>query len=54
MTESADTYDPSRYDRPSVTVDLAIFTLHERALHVLLVQRKHWPHEGRWSCRAAL
>ena len=49
MTESADTYDPSRYDRPSVTVDLAIFTLHERALHVLLVQRKHWPHEGRWA-----
>lgn len=49
MTESADSYDPSRYDRPSVTVDLAIFTLHERALHVLLVQRKHWPHEGRWA-----
>ncbi|KPV49416.1 NUDIX hydrolase, partial [Kouleothrix aurantiaca] len=45
----AETYDPSRYERPSVTVDVVIFTLQERELHVLLVKRKHWPHEGRWA-----
>ncbi|MBK9944771.1 MAG: NUDIX domain-containing protein [Kouleothrix sp.] len=49
MVEHAENYDPSRYDRPSVTVDIAIFTLQQRELHLLLVQRKHWPHEGRWA-----
>src|ERR671924_2065672 len=49
MPENAETYDPSRYDRPSVTVDVVIFTLQNHELHVLLVQRKHWPHEGRWA-----
>lgn len=49
MIESAETYDPSHYDRPSVTVDIVIFTLQQRNLHVLLVRRKHWPYEGRWA-----
>jgi 8-oxo-dGTP diphosphatase len=49
MPENAETYDPSRYDRPSVTVDVVIFTLQSSELHVLLVQRKHWPFEGRWA-----
>jgi 8-oxo-dGTP diphosphatase len=49
MAESAETYDPSRYERPSVTVDVVIFTLQDRELHVLLVKRKHWPFEGRWA-----
>ena len=49
MSEQAEIYDPSRYERPSVTVDVVIFTLQERELHVLLVKRTHWPHEGRWA-----
>jgi 8-oxo-dGTP diphosphatase len=49
MEENAETYDPSRYDRPSVTVDVVIFTLQNGELHVLLVQRKRWPFEGRWA-----
>src|SRR6266511_41775 len=49
MADQAEHYDPSRYDRPSVTVDVVIFTLHSRELHVLLVQRKRWPNEGRWA-----
>lgn len=49
MTETAETYDPSRYDRPSVTVDVVIFTLQAGELHVLLVQRKHWPFDGHWA-----
>ncbi len=47
--ETAANYDASRYDRPSVTVDVVIFTLIERELHVLLVQRRHWPYEGHWA-----
>jgi len=49
MAESPESYDPSKYERPSVTVDVVIFTLQNRELHVLLVNRKHWPHEGRWA-----
>lgn len=49
MAETPESYDPSKYERPSVTVDVVIFTLQNRELHVLLVNRKHWPHEGRWA-----
>ena len=49
MAEQAEHYDSSGYDRPSVTVDVVIFTLQNRELHVLLVGRKRWPHEGRWA-----
>jgi 8-oxo-dGTP diphosphatase len=49
MEENAATYDPSRYERPSVTVDVVIFTLYNRELHVLLVQRRRWPYEGYWA-----
>jgi 8-oxo-dGTP diphosphatase len=47
--EGPHNYDPARYERPSVTVDVVIFTLIERQLHVLLVQRKRWPYEGFWA-----
>ncbi|NJP06707.1 MAG: NUDIX hydrolase [Chloroflexaceae bacterium] len=49
MEETAATYDPSRYERPSVTVDVVIFTLHHRELHLLLVQRRRWPFDGYWA-----
>jgi len=49
MADTPENYDPSRYERPSVTVDVVIFTLQDRELHVLLVKRKHWPFEGRWA-----
>jgi 8-oxo-dGTP diphosphatase len=49
MSEHASNYDASKYDRPSVTVDVVIFTLLERELNVLLVQRKRWPYEGYWA-----
>lgn len=43
------TYDPSQYERPSVTVDVVIFTLRQGELHVLLVRRKHWPYADMWA-----
>lgn len=39
----------SQYDRPAVTVDSVILTLRQGQLHVLLMQRKHWPYEGAWA-----
>jgi len=47
--ESAETYDPARYDLASVTIDVVVFTLQERELHLLLVKRKHWPFDGCWA-----
>ncbi len=49
MEENAETYDASRYERPSVTVDVVIFTLYNRELHLLLVQRRRWPYDGYWA-----
>ena len=42
-------YDPSAFLRPSVTADIALFTVRERALQVLLVRRKEWPFAGQWA-----
>jgi 8-oxo-dGTP diphosphatase len=42
-------YDPSDYDRPSVTVDVVIFTLAGDELKVLLVKRKNPPFAGHWA-----
>ena len=42
-------YDPSRYERPSVTVDVVILTVRDGRLAVLLIKRKHWPYEGMWA-----
>ena len=49
MPEPAETYDASQYERPSVTVDVVIFTILDGALKVLLIKRKHWPYEGMWA-----
>jgi 8-oxo-dGTP diphosphatase len=43
------TYDPSRYERPSVSVDVVILTVREGRLDVLLIKRKHWPYGGMWA-----
>jgi 8-oxo-dGTP diphosphatase len=42
-------YDPSRYERPSVTVDVVILTVRDGRLEVLLVKRKRWPFKGMWA-----
>jgi len=46
MTDLAAEYDVSKYERPSVTVDIVLFTIRERRLNVLLVRRGQWPFEG--------
>ncbi|WP_411573702.1 NUDIX hydrolase [Streptomyces fradiae] len=42
-------YDPRAFEPFAVTVDLAVFTLRENRLHVLLVRRGADPHRGRWA-----
>ncbi len=42
-------YDPAKYERPSVTVDVILFTIKDNTLKVLLVKRKAWPYEGYWA-----
>lgn len=37
------------YPHPAVTVDVLVFTANRGSLEVLLVQRKHWPHTGKWA-----
>ncbi|MBX3217540.1 MAG: NUDIX hydrolase [Labilithrix sp.] len=42
-------YRPGVYPRPSVTVDLVVFTVTDRRLQVLLVRRSEHPFKGRWA-----
>ncbi|MGB8348733.1 MAG: NUDIX domain-containing protein [Ktedonobacteraceae bacterium] len=51
LTDEARThhYDPSKYERPSVAVDVVMMTLHQKDLQILLVKRRSWPFEGMWA-----
>ncbi|VAW30849.1 Nudix-related transcriptional regulator NrtR [hydrothermal vent metagenome] len=42
-------YDPNQFDRPSVTVDVVIFSLVEDDLQVLLVKRLAAPFANSWA-----
>ncbi len=49
MSDVPPGYDPNQYDRPSVTVDVVIFSVFDQDLKVLLVKRKHPPFGGYWA-----
>ena len=42
-------YDVSEYERPSVTVDIAVCTIMEEELRVLLIKRGGPPDKGAWA-----
>lgn len=42
-------YDPTIFDRPSVTVDIVIFSLVDNDLKVLLIKRNQAPFVGMWA-----
>ncbi|CAM5388307.1 hypothetical protein SAVIM338S_01805 [Streptomyces avidinii] len=49
MSESASPYDPHAFEPFAVTVDLAVFTVRDGALHVLLIRRGREPYAGAWA-----
>ncbi|MYU36078.1 NUDIX domain-containing protein [Streptomyces sp. SID8358] len=49
MSTAPEGYDPHAFVPFAVTVDLAVFTVREGRLHVLLVERGEAPYEGHWA-----
>jgi 8-oxo-dGTP diphosphatase len=45
----AERYDVTQYERPSVTVDVVIFSVVEGELKVLLIRCRNWPFETMWA-----
>jgi 8-oxo-dGTP diphosphatase len=42
-------YNPNEFDRPSLAVDVALLTIRERQLEVLVIKRTEHPAKGLWS-----
>jgi 8-oxo-dGTP diphosphatase len=42
-------YDPTKFERPSLAVDVVLLSAFEGALYTLLVKRAEHPHKGRWA-----
>lgn len=49
MDQIPPNYDPAIFERPSVTVDVVIFSLVHEDLQVLLIKRKHAPYASMWA-----
>lgn len=43
------TYKASDYERPSVTVDMLVFTVYEGKLQLMLIKRKNPPYKDKWA-----
>ena len=44
-----DTYDPSKYPAPAITVDLVIFTVLDTDPKILLIKRGNPPYQNHWA-----
>lgn len=42
-------YDATKFDRPSLTVDVVLLSAFEGGLFTLLLERTEHPHKGRWA-----
>jgi 8-oxo-dGTP diphosphatase len=49
MNTKSKNYDATKYDRPSVTVDVLLFTIDSGELKLLLVKRNREPFRGSWA-----
>lgn len=48
-TPGPSSYDVMQYERPSVTIDVVIFSILDEELKVLLIKRKAWPYKDMWA-----
>lgn len=48
-TDLPDSYTPDDYDKPSVTVDIIVFSCVDEDLRVLLIKRRFAPFAGMWA-----
>ena len=46
--EFLEKYDPSSFERPSITADVLVFTVRESTLQILMVRRDEHPFLGKW------
>ncbi len=53
MMDLVEHYDPSKYERPSVTIDVVVFSLVADDLKALLVKRKSPPFSEMWAIPGA-
>ncbi len=49
MGDTPETYDINQFEKPSVTVDVIVFSIQQDDLKVLLVRRGVWPFKGMWA-----
>jgi len=49
MGDTPKTYNPKQFDRPSVTVDIVVFSIQKNDLKVLLIKRGVWPFKDMWA-----
>src|SRR5262245_3021775 len=49
MSEPDPEFDGTKFERPSLTVDITVFAMRDGALHVLLIKRGISPFKGRWA-----
>jgi 8-oxo-dGTP diphosphatase len=42
-------YYKYKFPRPSLTVDIVVFSIQEKRLHILLIQRGKEPYLGKWA-----
>ena len=47
--EFLENYNPGDYERPSVTVDAAVFSVIDSKLKILLIKRKNHPWKDQWA-----
>lgn len=49
LKDDLSNYNPDRYEKPSVTVDIIICSIKDGRLKVLLIKRKHPPFRDHWA-----
>lgn len=49
MEENEQNYDASKFEKPSVTVDIVLFTIRKDMLYIALIKRGVWPFKDSYA-----